>query len=135
MPDSRPPRSFRSNVDADIAAEEQRIKEIEAEIRSNQRMRRFFGGNATDRGFGNYGRMDSEIEAAQRRLQSAQDELRRAREYRREYPDEVPAGSSTRPRLVYKKGGPVKITSKATKPKKPAPFKMGGRVSMKKGKK
>jgi hypothetical protein len=133
MPDSRPPRSFRSNVEADIAREEQRIKELEAEIRSNERQRRLFGGSARDRGLGNYGRMDSEIEAAQRRLQSSRDELQQAREYRRQYPDEAPAGSSKRPRLVYKKGGPVKAPSKATKSKSAA-FKTGGKVSAKKGK-
>lgn len=108
MSEARSPRSYRRNVDEDIRRGEQAVRDAEAEVRSNDRMRRLFGGNSSSRGLGNLGRMDSEMEGAPRRLRGVEDELNSAREYRRQYPDEQPVGSPGRPSLVYKNGGVVK---------------------------
>lgn len=102
------PRSFRRNVDEDINKLERATKEREAEARANERMRSLFGGTAKQRGVGGFGRTDLEMESTRERLQGDQRELNKALEYRRQYPDEQPVGSSGRPDLVYKKGGPVK---------------------------
>lgn len=106
--DPRPPRSFRRNVDEDISRAERAVKESEAEIRANERMRRLAGGAERHRGFHSLGRTDLEMSGGQDRLRSSQRQLDEAREYRRQYPDEKPVGSPERPNLVYKKGGAIK---------------------------
>jgi len=106
--DTRRPRSFRRNVDEDIRRYKDLVKESEAEVRANERMRRLFGGSETRRGFGGLGRTDLDMSSGQDQLRGRQRELDRALEYRRMYPDEQPVGSPGRPNLVYKKGGPVK---------------------------
>lgn len=106
--DSGAPRSYRRNVDEDIAKYEQRMKDIERESRQNERMRFLFGGGKEKRGLGGFGRSDADIERTARDRDLIQGGLSDSRRYREMYPDEPPAGSAGRPNLVYKKGGAVK---------------------------
>lgn len=101
-------RSYRSNVDEDIAKYEERMKDIERESRQNERMRFLFGGGKEKRGLGGFGRNDADLESTRQRRDTFQRALGEAREYRKMYPDEPPVGSPGRPDLIYKKGGAVK---------------------------
>jgi hypothetical protein len=107
-----PPRSFRRNVDEDIQRAERRVRELEAEGRGNSRNRYLFGGAETHRGVLGQGRNRSDLEQTEERLRRAREELEAARTYRRQYPDEPPAGTARRPNLTYKKGGVVRAKAK-----------------------
>jgi len=118
MPDSRPPRNYRRDVDTDIQELEQRLARAQGGSRGDATARTLFGGTSSRRGFAESGRMDSELKQNAQEVERIQDELNRARTYRREHPAERPVGSVGRPSLVYKKGGPVRAAKKVAPKKK-----------------
>lgn len=106
--DFKPPRSFIGDIDEHIRRSERSVRERQAELRAAERARLLFGGSDEHGGFLGRGRTETEMRRAREGVEGANRALNEAREYRRRYPDEKPVGSTERPNLVYKKGGPVK---------------------------